>query len=221
MNDNYDPKNVKSIRTEWLNVTDQPELWESAKTKFLELYPFGLLEKRRDASPPLSGTNAADMKTALSIILHYEHKKEGDPRIAFGVIITGAAQHTSDEHQATIAWYAANYVVNHNATTRRIYLARSIEDALRDLGILSAKYQESEGKIPDLIRVTNDGKLDILEVRSKTDSLALMIRKRENIRKYLQQHYPGTFTLGKHGSVDYLEIDKKEADLFGIQLPRN
>ena len=190
MMDNYDNgAGANLVRTEWIKVTGQKELWKGGpKKRFLELYDAGRAAWEADHSPPLPSDKTAAMTYALQQILKYQRGKQGDRRWAGTVKILGQAQNTKGpEHLATVAWYAAYFIVQDAGNTKAIYLDRDLNGILKELGIPVQGKISGDGSKPDIVRVRPDNKLDIIEVRSSSQKAADMQAKIDNQNEFFDR----------------------------------
>lgn len=186
-------------------------------TKFKELEPQGELARKRSGTPPLNDQIRIAMQEALQVICTYEKNSRGNGRAFGSVGILGRPQNTDAErnHQATVAWLAADFIVNDNANTSAIYMDRSINEVLRALGEVVTDPMSDEGSKPDLIRVRPDGKLDLNEVQRKaSQNDDFMDGLVSNIKAYLSEKYPNRL-----GNVRWTPVTKTETDLYGVLLP--
>jgi hypothetical protein len=114
-----------------------------------------------------------------------------------------------------VAWLAAQYIATDNSNTQYIYMNKSINTVLKALDVMGVTPMSGEGSKPDLIRVRPDGKLDIIEIQSPSQSPAFMDNLVSNIKTYIQQYCSARF-----GSVEWKQVTKTEADLYGVLLPK-
>jgi hypothetical protein len=215
-------KNKQATRVSFLpqwetltRTTASTGIWNSVYAKFKELFPMGELAKRQSADPPLPEQERIAMQGALQEVCTYE--KDSKKRTFGGVAIFGRPQDTDAErnHQATVAWLAAQYIATDNSNTQYIYMDKSINTVLKALDVTGVMPMSGEGSKPDLIRVRPDGKLDIIEIQSPSQSNAFMDGLVNNIETYFQQNCPDRL-----GSVRWNKVTKTEGDLYGVLLPK-
>jgi hypothetical protein len=203
---------------QWETLTGTTGLWNSVYAKFRELERQGELARRRAGSPPVSALERIAMQEALQVICTYERYSRGLGRVYGGIGILGRPQNTDSNrnHQATVAWLVANYIVEDNSHTATIYMDRTINSVLSALGVNGIAAMGGAGSKPDIIRVRPDGKLDIIEVQSLPGQNDTFMDGLVNtIEAYFQANCPDRL-----GSVRWTPVTKAEADLYGVLLPR-
>jgi hypothetical protein len=209
---------TRFIRPQWetLARTNSRGIWSSVLTKFKQLEPKGVQARKAAGDPPLSEKAVIAMQAALEVICTYRKHTRGSPRSVAGVGVTGRPQDTDADHnhQATVAWYAADAIVHDKANTSSIYMDRSLNSVLSDLGVTGIPPMSGTGSKPDLIRVRPDGKFDITEVQSPSQSDSFMDGLVAAIETYLQTNCPDRL-----GLVRWKEAEKSEASLLGVLLP--
>src|SRR5262249_48380189 len=148
------------------------------------------LHRQRDTALPLSFQQQANMEAALEVVCQYASGSSGYERTYGTVFIKGRPQATGSDttHAATVAWRAAELALD--GQTDRIYMDRSLNDVLRDLGVTVAAEITGDGSRPDIIRVRKDGKLEVIEIQSASQSNGEMDTLVANIRTYLTNNCP-------------------------------
>jgi hypothetical protein len=195
-------------------------VWTSVYDKFKQLEPQGELARRRAGNPPLPELDRIARQEALQVICTYEKNTKGNLRDYGPVAIVGRPQNTDKtrNHQATVAYLVADYIVDPKkyGPSDTIYMDQSINTVLKDLGVTGVPEMDGEGTKPDIIRVRPDGKLDIIEIQSKaSQNDDYMEGLKQRIEEWFQTNCPGRL-----GSVDWKQVTKTEADLYGVLLPR-